>query len=200
MAGTITTRDVTKARAELDRMKVSLGKWLKYRTLNDQAMRGTAPSKVGPGAARQIVGRRRSSGAERKLAAHLHALLSELEPDATLPDPTAPGAAVALAKSALSPSLITGGSSSSGMGSIPGWVWPVAIVTGLLLAVTTAIKSQAEVQLAQEKTACIEAGACTDDSFWLKWGAIAFVAWLVWKELGVGVHVKALVAKGGSRS
>lgn len=67
------------------------------------------------------------------------------------------------------------------------------IVGGLLIAVTTAIKTAADVAKDSEEKACIQAGACTDYGFWLKAGGVTALVWFAWRELGVGDVVKSVV-------
>jgi hypothetical protein len=192
----VSTSDVSRAKLELDRMKRSLQGWLKFRTLNDAVAAGTAPTKKPRAYAREVVTQNRDWATEQRLARQLYALLSDSFPDAKLPAPdiTAnPEAAVQLAMIA-----IDGPSSSASSPTAQGfvWLWPVLIVGGLLLAVTTAIKTSADVAKDKEEKACIEAGACTDYGFWMKAGGIAALAWVAW-QMGVGEHVKhALKGKG----
>jgi hypothetical protein len=83
----ITTSAVSRASAELEKMKSSLKGWLKYRQLNDDVLAGRAKTKIPPGLAQRIVAKTRDVSAEQDLANKLHALLSELMPGANLPDP-----------------------------------------------------------------------------------------------------------------
>lgn len=196
---TIAKSDVMKARAELDRMRRSLASWLKFRTMNDAVMAGTLASRRLPGtAARKLVAANLGERAqtEQTLADQLHALLSELHPDAAIPNPNVaqnPNAAVDLAK------LVIAGPASLPMarpqpqGFI--WMWPVLIVGGLLLAVTTAIRSMADVAKEKERLACIRAGACTDYGFWLKLGGVAMAGWFAWTQTGLGPAVKGAISK-----
>jgi hypothetical protein len=71
----------------------------------------------------------------------------------------------------------------------------VLIVGGLLLAVTTAVKTAADVAKEREHYACIQAGACTDYGFWLKWAGIGTLAYFAWNDMGVGDMVKGLLKK-----
>jgi hypothetical protein len=190
----VSTNDVKQAKLELDRMKRSLKGWLKYRTLNDAVMAGTAPTKKPRTYATTVIAQSRDVVAEQRLATQLAVLLAESFPDATLPDSsvaTNPQAAVQLAQIAING---PGASSPQAQGYV--WLWPVLIVGGLLLAVTTAIKSAADVAQQKEQDACIEAGACTDYGFWLKAGGIAALAWVAW-EMGVGEKIKGAL-KGRS--
>lgn len=190
MSTAIATQDVQKAAAELARMRGALSSWLKYRTLNDQVMAGTAKLRK-PLAYAQRVLAQRDMAIEQDLAIKLSALLSALMPGQSLPNPDLsanPQGAVQLAQVALAgPSMLSSPSPTGGFLSAGGhpWLWPVLIVGGLLLVTTTAIKSAADVAKDQEEKACIEAGACTDYGFWLKAGGIVAIAWFAWEKLGV---------------
>lgn len=185
----VSSSDVHRAKVELDRMKQSLRGWLKYRTLNDAVAAGTAPTSKPRAYAREVVLQGRNWATEQKLAKQLHVLLTDSFPDAELPDPDVvanPQAAVQLALIA-----IDGPGASVALPSPQGmvWLWPVLIVGGLLLAVTTAIKTEADVAKDKEEKACIQAGACTDYGFWLKAGGIAALAYVAW-QMGVVEKIK----------
>lgn len=202
--GAITKSSVSRAAAELDGMRRSLRGWLKYRSLNDGILSGTVQTKVPPGQARQaIVRARRTSGYEQDLADKLHALLSEVMPDAMLPNANLranPDGAVQLAQIAITGKVPVMSASPSAMGAVQPWLWPVLIVGGLLLAVTTAIRTAADVAKDAEEKECIKAGACTDYGFWLKAAAVLGIGWFAWKELGVGHAVRGAISKrGGGR-
>ncbi len=191
----MTTTAVRNAAAELEKMKSSLRGWLKYRELNDAVLAGTARTKLPPGIAKKFVEQSRDPAVEAELANRLHVLLTELMPGQPLPPAQGYGAAVQLAKIALA-----GGATPAPMGGILSatghpWLWPVLIVGGLLLAVTTAVKTAADVAKERERYACIQAGACTDYGFWLKAGGITVLAWFAWKELGVGDAVRGALKK-----
>lgn len=197
MSGTISTGDVSKAKSELARMRMSLKGWLKYRQMNDEVMAGTRATRKPLGYAQQVLSNARDYAAEQKLATQLHVLLEQIMPDATLPNPDLsgnPNAAPQLAQIALTgqapSSTPTPTPTGSFMTGMPPWLLPVLIVSGLLLAVVTAINSAADVAKQKEQYACIEAGACTDYGFWLKAGAVVAIGWFVWRELGVGERVK----------
>lgn len=193
----ISTADVARAKTELGRMKASLVAWLKYRALNDGIMAGTGKTRKPLAYAQAVIGNRRDMAAEQKLATELHVLLSEVAPELNLPDPDVasnPNAAVQLAALAIRGGQPTGPAAVAGLQP---WVLPVVIASALLIGVTTAIQSAADVAKDKERIACIEAGACTDYGFWLKAASVAGLAWLVWKELGVGAVVKSHIAKGG---
>lgn len=185
MTQAITRTDVSRAATELKSMRGSLTSWAVRRASND------ARGLVVPGR-RQI---------EQDLADKLHALLSEVMPDALLPNTdlrSNPNAAMQLAQIAVTGQLPVMQSSPSAMGASPPWLWPVLIVGGLLLAITTAIKTAADVAKDAEEKACIKAGACTDYGFWLKAAAVLGISWFAWKEMGVGDTVRGLVKKGRS--
>ncbi len=185
MTKAITKTDVSRAAAQLQSMRGSLTSWLHRRAFND------ARGVVVPGRGR----------IEQDLADKLHALLSEMMPDATLPNAdlrSNPSAAAQLAKIAITGQVPVMQANPSAMGQSPPWLWPVLIVGGLLLAITTAIKTAADVAKDAEEKACIRAGACTDYGFWLKAAALLGMGWFAWRELGVGETVKGLVKRGRS--
>lgn len=196
---TITTQEVKVAAAELAKMRQSLAGWLRVRALNDRVLAGAAPVRKPVGYAQRVIATARDARVEQDLATKLHALLGVVMKGQSLPDPdlrSNPLAAVQLAQvalmggSAVASPVATSGFLTGG----PGWLWPVLIVTGVLLAVTTAISTAADVAKDREEKACIEAGACTDYGFWLKAGGLVALAWIAWKELG-GVLMHR---KGGS--
>jgi hypothetical protein len=139
---------------------------------------------------------------EQDLATKLAALLGELVPDAKLPNADLrynPDAAVQLAQIAITgviPTQAASPQAASGWLSAPHpWLWPALIVGAVLLTVTTAIKTAADVAKDREEKACIEAGACTDYGFWLKAGGVVAIAWFAWRELGLGTEVRALIGR-----
>lgn len=205
----ISTTDVQKAATELAKMRRSLAAWLKYRTLNDQVLAGTITNirKPLPYAQRVVLASRNPAN-EQDLATKLNTLLSALMPGQQLPNANLvanPDGAVQLAQIALQGAqgqVMQSAAATSGFLSVPShpWLWPVLIVGGLLLIVTTAIKSSADVAKDQEEKACIEAGACTDYGFWLKAGGVVALSYFAWKELGVGDVVRGFIKKrGGTR-
>lgn len=170
-------------------MRRALGGWLKYRTLNDRVLAGTARTRVPLSFAQRAVAQGRDRATEQDLATKMAALLSQIMPGAALPEADLsmnPNGAVDLAQIALrggaQVSSPTATGSIMGAGGVP-W-WPVLIVGGLLLTVTTAIRSAADVARDREEKACIQAGACTDYGFWLKAGGVAILAWVLWDRLG----------------
>jgi hypothetical protein len=204
----ITTTDVQKAALELAKMRRSLAAWLKYRTINDSVLSGTITKIRKPlPYAQRVVSSARNMANEQDLADKLNTLLAQLMPGQSLPNANVsvnPNAAVQLAQIALQGAqgqVMESAAATAGFLSTPShpWLWPVLIVGGLLLAVTTAIKSSADVAKDQEEKACIEAGACTDYGFWLKAGGIVALTWFAWTQLGVGDVVKNAIKKGGAR-
>src|SRR5262245_2762103 len=191
MVGAITTTEVKAAAAELARMRASLASWLKYRTLNDRVAAGQAAVRKPVAYAKRVVTTSRDMSIEQDLASKLHALLEVVLKDQPLPDPDVrsnPQAAVQLASVALTGGAAVSSPTATGSlvaGSHP-WLWPALIVAGVLITVTTAIKTAADVAKDREEKACIEAGACSDFGFWLKAGGILALAWLAWRELGLG--------------
>lgn len=184
MASGITTTDVRRASRELEGMRGALRKWLKYRAINDRT-----------GAAS------RNWKAEQDLANKLSALLATMFPSAPLPSSdlrSNPLGAVQLAAIAITGTVPNAPAAPlSGVGATHPWLWPVLIVGGLLIAVTTAIKSAADVAAQSEHDQCIQSGACTDYGFWLKAGGIAMLAYVVWNSLGGRDAVRGLLGKGG---
>lgn len=198
MSTAITSSDVRLAASELERMRGALRRWLKYRAINDAVLAGTAKVKKPLAYAQRAVATSRDSRVDLDLASKLHALLSTMFPDAQLPAADAPGAAVALATMAVTgqvTSSVTSPTATGGVLTSHPWLWPVLIVGGVLIMVTTAIKSAADVAAQKEHDACIEAGACTDYGFWLKAGGITMLAWFAWRELGLGELVKGQIKK-----
>lgn len=194
----ITTARVKKAAAALEAMRGSLRSWLKYRTLNDGVLAGKVATKVPTQTAQQLIVAARSTGAEQDLADRLHALLSELEPDVALPNAdlrSNPNGAVQLAQIAISGRAPVTASGPAATGAMAPWMWPAMIVGALLIAVTTAIHSAADVAKDAEEKACIRAGACTDYGFWLKAGGLVALTWFAWKELGLGDMIRGIVKK-----
>jgi len=189
MAAAITTADVRRAARELEGMKRSLAKWLKYRQLND-----ARAAQLGQRPKHDMV-------VEQDLAHKLSVLLGTMFPDARLPNAdlrSNPSGAVQLVQIALSgsvPAPPAGAPAMAGIGTTHPWLWPVLIVGGLLIAVTTAIKTVGDVAAQKEQDQCIASGACTDYGFWLKWGGIAMLAYVAWNQFGVGTAVKGALAR-----
>jgi hypothetical protein len=197
MSAPVSQQEVAKAQAYLNKMRRSLAAWLKYRRMSDEVAAGARQTKKPLAVARQIVSQR-DWNTEQKLADQLHVLLSEVMPDAALPDPSVkanPNAAVQLAQIAIGGT--SAASSPTATGSTPPWLWPVVIVGALLLAVTTAISSYADVAKSHEQYACIQAGACTDYGFWLKAGGIAMLGWFLWTQTSLPETVRAFGKRGG---
>lgn len=184
----VSKSDVQKARAELGRMRGSLSAWLKYRELNDAVVAGKASTSKPRAFAVAVIEQSRDQQAEQKLAKQLYVLLAETMPGVELPDANLqvnPDGAVQLARLALY------GPPAKGNQAQGAWYtsWPVLIVGGLLLSVTTVVTSMADVAKEREHYACVRAGACTDYGFWLKAGGIAALLYVAW-HLGAGERVK----------
>jgi hypothetical protein len=198
----MTKSDVSEAAAELAKMRRSLAAWLRFRTTNDKVLAGTHRTRVPLAFAQRTILGHRDLAVEQDLADKLSALLGELMPSAQLPNPDLsrnPNAAVQLATIALAGASPMAPASSSSLGGLgagsPPWLWPVLIVGGLLLAITTAIKTAADVAKDQEEKACIQSGACTDFGFWLKIGGVAMLAYVAWNS-GLGGVVKRRLGGG----
>ncbi len=193
----ISTNDVKRATVELDRMRGSLKAWLRFRGMNDLVLAGQAPKVRLPLAhAQRAVRAGRDPLVEQDLADKIEALLSTIMPDANLPNANLsanPNGAVQLAQIAISGQAPASPGPTPQDGIAHPWLWPVLIVGGLLMAVTTAISSAADVAKDKEEKACIAAGACTDYGFWLKAGGVVMLAWFAWRELGVGDVVKSAI-------
>lgn len=196
----ISTQEVRQAAGELAKMRGSLAAWMKFRTLNDRVLAGTTTVSKPLPYAQRVVASARDLNIEQDLATKLHALLEVVMKGQSLPEPdlrSNPQAAVQLAQLAL-----MGGQtvpSPQATGSLAGmpWLWPALIVGGVLLTVTTAIKSSADVAKDHEEKACIMAGACTDYGFWLKAGGVFALAWFAWEKLGLREKARDFAAKKG---
>lgn len=195
----VSTLEVQKATAELRKMRGALAQWLKYRRMNDEVTQGVRATKKPRALAVQIIAQQRDLATEQKLADQLHTLLSEVMPDAALPAPSVqanPLAAVQLAQIAITGQPPPTTSTPTATGSTQPWLWPVLIVGGLLLAVTTAISSYADVAKSQEQYACIQAGACTDYGFWLKAAAVVGLGWFLWTQTSLPQTVRGAFGPG----
>lgn len=203
MAKPITRTQVQTAAQELAAMRRALASWLKHRTLNDRVLAGTIQTKYPLPYAQRVIASSRDLSVEQDLATKLSVLLAEVMPDVQLPSADLrqnPRAAVELANIALVGASPAAASSpqGTGMGNVGmthPWLWPVLIVGGLLLAITTAIKTAADLAAEKERLACIQAGACTDFGFFLKAGGVLMIAYVAWNQLGVGDVVKNLIKK-----
>lgn len=175
----VSKNDVQRAKVELDRMKRSLRGWLKYRTINDAIVAGALPTKKPLAYAREVIDQARDPVGDQKLAKQLYVLLSETLPGVQLPEPniaTNPQAAVQLARIALEgPPAISPQAQGAWYTS-----WPVLIVGGLMLTITTIVRTYADIAKDREEKACIAAGGCTDYGFWLKAGGVAALIWVAW--------------------
>lgn len=202
----VTPAEMGRARADLARMKRSLKAWLKYRTINDAVAAGKPvkrPLLRTPGGRRPtaiahaLVLSRARAADEQPLALELHTLLSEIFDPAQLPGPDLaknPDAAVQLAAIAISGKLPGEAAAPEAAGII--WMWPLVIVVGAItMVITSSIRSRADVAKERERIECIKAGACTDTGFWLKFGAIVVVGWLVWDRMGLRERLSGALKK-----
>jgi hypothetical protein len=175
----------SKAAASLKKMQKSLTRWLGYRSAMNKAA-----EKLPPAAVAKLKQDRFAT--EQALANNLHALLIEMGACGTA-IPAAdvscdPDAAAKLAEVAIAGK--TPGEVSSPQATGIFW-WLIAIpVAGVVLVISQWIKSKADLAMEQEKTRCIQSGACTDEGFWLKWGAIAVIGWLAWDKFGLREAVR----------
>lgn len=177
---------VTKAKASesIKGMQKSLKRWLGYRNAMNAAA-GKMPAE----AVAKL--RRDRLATEQALANHLHGLLTECGASGSA-IPTAdvsadPDAAAKLAEIAILGKAPDG----STMPQATGFFWLLAIpVAGVVLIVSQWIKGKADLAMEQERRRCIESGACTDEGFWLKWGAIAVLGWLAWDKFGIREAVR----------
>lgn len=189
MTTAITTNEVRAAASELARMRGSLASWLRYRQLNDQVLAGTARVRKPIDYAKRVVATSRDVALEQDIATKLHSLLEVVMPGMALPSADVranPSAAVQLAQIALAGGSVVSSPTAAGgifAGAQP-WLWPALIVGAVLLTVTTAISTAADVAKDREEKACIMAGACTDYGFWLKAGGIVALGWFAWTQMG----------------
>lgn len=202
----VTSAQAQRGKVELGKMRRSLAAWLKFRTLNDRVAAGqTVPKPLlkRPGHVRPssralhacLRAQRRED--EQALATQLYQLLGEVFDAGSLPEPNLaknPRAAVELAQIAIAGKLPGEAAAPQAAGAI--WMWPLVIVVGVIgFVIMTSIRTSADVAKEREKLECIKSGACTDSGFFLKLGAVAVVAWLVWDKMGLGERVKGALAK-----
>ncbi len=207
----VTKATAAQAKRELQRMKRSLTRWLRYRAINDQVANGAAgavrspvlkyPGAQPPPAAVAKMRLPQIRQGEAALAMHLHQLLSEVFDAAALPSPDVtqdPDAAAKLASIAIAGKVPGEGPTPTPVGAIP-WVWPAVIVVGgIVLVLTTLIRSNADEAMEREHLECVKSGKCTDTGFWLKAGAVGLIGWLAWDKAGLG-HRLTGILKGGRR-
>lgn len=173
----------TKKQAEvaLKKMQKSLKGWLKVRQRMDSFV---ARNPTAPVAASL---RKQRFATEQDLAENLYSLLFETGIDpSSLPSPDVsadPGAAVKLANVAIAGKAPSEVASAQAQGIA--WFVLAIPVAGVVLVLSQFIKSKAEVAKAQEERICKQSGDCTDEGFWLKWGAIAVISWLAWDKFGL---------------
>ena len=185
-----------QAQAQLAKLKRSLTAWLDYRGRLDEIIAGKRTGKDAAGAVGATQAAKRPK-VEQPLATHLYNLLSEVFDPSALPNPSIaanPTAAVQLAQIAISGQLPGTAATPTATSGMPWWFWPMA-VGGVLLAVAIVSSNAADVAKNQAQLDCIAQGACTDSSFWLKWGAIAVGVWFVWDWLGVGARLQGVARR-----
>lgn len=179
---------------ELARMKRSLCGWLKYRAKNQEVLSGRIKSVLPPAELATVM--RRAMVGEKALATDLHFLLAQVYPNASLPDPGAPGAAVQLAKIAL------GEASPKMEKPVPQGIFPLLIVgtvgAVVLFTATSYISNRAEVEKEKARLAyCKSSNNCTDYGFWLKSAGVVVLGYFAWEKLGVKERVATLQKKIG---
>lgn len=183
----ITKQENAHAKKEIRRLRRSLKGWLEFRKRNDEVAAGLRKARISQETAAERLPQVRDWALEQRMALELHALLGEIFDSSKLPSPDIskdPQAAVKLAQIAVSGKLPEEATSPSPQGMI--WLWPAAVVVGLLLVtIMTKISSDADVAKEKERLECIKTGACTDYGFWLKVGGIALGAWIVWDKFGL---------------
>lgn len=188
------------ATAKIRAMRRSLEGWLKYRRIMDGVAAGNPAKPLLPAPGVKVVPQNLQAERyhdEQRLADKLYELLSELFPSSQLPSPNVkadPDAAVRLAEIAISGQLPGELNAPAPQGFI--WLWPVLIVGGVVLVLSSIVKNFADVAKERERTRCIQSGACTDSGFWLKVGSIAVVGWLAWDKFGLR---ERFGARGGRR-
>jgi len=180
-----------QAKAELARMKSSLKGWLRLRHRNDQVAAGAVKAKAPAWLVAQTLSRDRDWEGERKLAADLYVLLSEVYDPQSLPDPAKRGAAVRLAQIVLRGKLGPESPGAQAQGFVGLLIMTVGAV--IVLTVSAAISNRAEIQKEKERIECIKAGACTDSGFWIKVASIGFIGWMLWDKAGLGKRIKSAV-------
>jgi hypothetical protein len=185
----------TTAQGQIQGMRRSLEAWLRYRLAMDQVASGNPVKALLPSPGMKVVPddaaslRAERYPDEQRLATKLHNLLGELFDSSSLPSPDVkadPEAAVKLANIAISGRLPTEAPAAQSQGFV--WMWPLLVVGGVVLVLSSIVKSLADVAKEKERIRCIQAGACTDSGFWLKAGAVLFVGWFAWEKLGIGAR------------
>jgi hypothetical protein len=185
-----TPAEKAKAEQRIKKLRRSLTRWLKKRRVNDQAAMGLIKAKVPVSVLAKSLPLERDWNTEQRLAFRLHTLLSEVMDAASLPDPDIskdPNAAARLAEIVISGKLPAEARGPSSQGLLPLlFIWPVVIVIGMVMFSSMAkAENDADLLTLKEENRCKETGACTDEGFWLKWGAIAVVGWIAWDKFGL---------------
>lgn len=194
--GADTPADKKQAEVALKSMQRSLKSWLKDRQIMDQYVAGkrSAPklfrnpgSKPLPPSVVAATLRSERYADEQDLAETLYALLTECGMDpSSLPGPDVardPDAAAKLAVIAIKGKPAADVASAQAQGIV--WFVLLIPVAAVVMVISHAITSKADIAKQKERLRCIESGACTDSGFWLKMGAIAVTAWLAWDKFGL---------------
>lgn len=190
--------DKLEAQRAIQAMKSSLKAWLRFRKKNDDIVAGKVKTKFPTAVATQRVLQGRDWAGEQRVANDLYALLSELYDARMLPSPnlaTNQNAAVQLAEIVITGKLPNGATAPVEQGLIP-----LIVLGGLgfaYLAYSRKVAGEVELQKEKERLACIRAGACTDYGFWLKWGAIGLVGFLVYANRDKIMGAVKRAKKGG---
>jgi len=189
--GAVETSSKHEATAAVKSMRRSLRGWLKIRNEMNKYVAGTRKAPALFRAAKPlppaIVGATLQSEryqVEQELGDLLYALLTEMGYSVPQPDvATDPDATVKLAQIVVNGKTPDEVNGQQGQGIV--WFVLAIPIAGVVIIMSQYLKSKADVAKEQEKTRCIESGACTDSGFWLKWGAIAVASWVVWDKFGL---------------
>jgi len=193
MAGT-DDADQAKAAAVLRQMRRSLSRWLRVRRALDQYIAGDRPAPILGRRARPLPPRVAKVGlqqdrfrTEQDLANQLYALLQDCGiPAIQLPSPDVSKdseAAVKLATIAVAGKTPDEVPAAQAQGIV--WFALAIPAAAVVLMWSYYVKSKADAAAEAERLRCIQAGACTDYGFWLKWAAVAGLGWFAWDKMGV---------------
>lgn len=179
-----------QAERSLKQMQRGLKKWLKVRKRMNEYAAGKVKAKRMVSLPSPVVAatlRQERFADEQDLAETLYALLTECGADpAALPEPNVAKDQNAAAKLAL---IAIQGKTPSEVKShsAQGIAWFVLAIPigGIVLVLSQAIKSKADLAAQKEENRCIESGACTDSGFWLKVASVSVIAWILWDKVGL---------------
>lgn len=178
-------------------MRGSLQSWLKLRRTMDAVAGGKAIRALLPAPGVKVVPADTASLRderfldEQRLATSLYNLLAEVIDPQSLPSPDVKrntDAAVHLAEIVIAGRLPAEAPAAQAQGFI--WMWPVLLVGGVVLLLSSVVRSFADVAKEKERIRCIQAGACTDTGFWVKAAAVGVIGWLAWDKLGLKDKLK----------